>query len=247
MPLCRPLRIGINYALSPFYPMMRGRGSVAATFPRTATTASSRTPSMTTPADLSRPAPGSQPAANTSRYTRTAMILHWIIALGIICNVLLIWSVDALPDDWVRPVIDTHKSIGITVLGLVLLRILWRIGHRPPSLPDAFPAWERASAHAAHWLLYGVMLGLPLSGWLHDSAWKDAATHPLTLFHLVPWPRIGFVMNQEPHFREHLHDLFGTVHAGFGYALYALLALHIGGALKHELIDRESVLRRMLP
>jgi len=202
---------------------------------------------MTTPADSLRSPSDSPHGEPTLRYSRTAMILHWVVAVGILCNVGLGLSVDALPDDWVRPVIDTHKSIGITVLGLALLRLLWRFAHRPPPLPTAFPAWERASAHAAHWLLYGLMLGLPISGWLHDSAWKDAATHPMTLFHLVPWPRIGFVMDLEPHLKEHMHDVFGAVHTWFGYALYAVLALHIGGALKHELIDRESVLRRMLP
>ncbi|MGV2289143.1 cytochrome b [Trinickia sp. YCB016] len=203
---------------------------------------------MTTPAELTQHQTGSPHHGEPLiRYSRTAMILHWLIAAGILCNVALGLSADFLPDDWIRPVIDTHKSIGITVLGLVLLRILWRVAHRPPPLPKAFPAWERASAHVAHLLLYVLMIGLPLSGWLHDSAWKDAATHPMTLFHLVPWPRIGFVMNLEPAYKEHMHDVLGAVHTWFGYVLYAVLALHIGGALKHELIDRESVLRRMLP
>ena len=133
---------------------------------------------MTTPAELTQHQTGSPHHGEPLiRYSRTAMILHWLIAAGILCNVALGLSVDFLPDDWIRPVIDTHKSIGITVLGLVLLRILWRVAHRPPPLPKAFPAWERASAHAAHLLLYVLMIGLPLSGWLHDSAWKDAATH----------------------------------------------------------------------
>lgn len=200
---------------------------------------------MTTPANVSSPPVSRAGSSSTERFTRIAIILHWAVAVGIICNVALAWSVDYLPDDWVRPVIDTHKSIGITVLGLALLRILWRVSHRPPSLPDAFPRWERTAASVAHGLLYLLMLGLPLSGWLHDSAWKDAATHPMTLFHLVPWPRIGFVMHLEPGLKEHMHDVFGAVHAWFGYALYLLLALHVGGALKHEWIDRQSVLRRM--
>jgi cytochrome b561 len=200
---------------------------------------------MATPANTLQTEPDSERSQPASRYSGVAIVLHWLVAVGILCNVVLVWCVDSLPDDWVRPAIDTHKSIGITVLGLVLLRILWRISHRPPPLPNAFPKWERASAHVAHFLLYVVMLGLPLSGWMHDSAWKDAATHPMTLFHLVPWPRIGFLMNLEPQFKEHMHDMLGTVHASFGYALYALLALHIGGALKHELVDRHSVLRRM--
>jgi cytochrome b561 len=189
-------------------------------------------------------ASAAQPVA---RYSRTAMALHWLIALGIICNVALALSGDHLPDDWVRPVIDTHKSIGITVLGLAILRVLWRVSHRPPELPEQFPRWERAAAHAAHLLLYVLIFALPISGWLHDSAWKDGATHPMSLFHVVPWFRLGFIANQPPALKERLHDLFGTIHASFAYVLYAVLALHILGALKHELIDRESVLRRMLP
>lgn len=80
--------------------------------------------------------------SSAGRYTRTAMWLHWLIALLIIINVTLALSADALPEGWVRPVIDTHKSIGITVLGLVLLRLLWRIAHRPPPLPPSYPRWK---------------------------------------------------------------------------------------------------------
>ncbi|MDE1180211.1 cytochrome b [Paraburkholderia sp.] len=195
---------------------------------------------MTTPAHFESYDP-------PSRYTRTAVSLHWLIAVLMIANVVLGLSADSLPDDWVRPVIDTHKSIGITVLGLALMRILWRVSHRPPALPAVFPKWERAAAHLAHLLLYALMIGLPLSGWLHDSAWKDAATHPMRLFDLFQWPRIGFVMHLDPALKERLHDRFGALHTWLGYGLYALLALHIGGALKHQWIDRHSVLKRMMP
>lgn len=159
------------------------------------------------------------------RYTRTAIALHWLIALLIIGNVVLALSADSLPDDWVRPVINTHKSIGITVLGLALMRILWRVSHKPPPLPREFPSWEKVAAHVAHFVLYFLMIALPLSGWLHDSAWKDAATHPMRLFDLFPWPRIGYVMNLEPALKETLHDRFGALHTWLGYALYALLSL----------------------
>ncbi len=179
------------------------------------------------------------------RYTRAAVVLHWLIAVLIVANVTLGLSAEFLPDSWVRPVIDTHKSTGITVLGLVLLRILWRIGHPPPPLPVAYPRWERIGAHLAHAALYALMLALPLSGWLHDSAWKEAATHPMRLFGLVGWPRIGFIEGIEPVRKESLHDLFGAVHVALGYVLYALLALHIGGTLKHQLVDREPELQRM--
>lgn len=182
---------------------------------------------------------------NVSRYTRTAVVLHWAVAALIVVNVGLAWSVDFLPDEWVRPVIDTHKSTGITVLGLVLLRILWRAAHPPPPMPLHYARWERWSAHVAHGVLYSLILLLPVSGWLHDSAWKDAASHPMTLFGLVPWPRIGFIESIEPVGKESLHTLFGIFHTGFGYVLYALLFLHIAGALKHQLIDRDPELQRM--
>lgn len=185
-----------------------------------------------------------QPA---TRYTRTAMMLHWLTALGILCNVVLALSVDYLPDDWIRPVIDTHKSIGITVLGLAVLRILWRLSHRPPEPAKGVPRWERAAAHVAHVLLYVLIFALPISGWLHDSAWKDAATHPMSLFHVVPWFRISFIMDLPSAQKEHLHDVFGAIHTAFSYMLYVVLGLHILGALKHKVIGRESALRRMLP
>jgi cytochrome b561 len=188
------------------------------------------------------------PQTETSlRYTHTAMVLHWLIALLIICNVVLGLTAESFPDSWIRPIVDTHKSIGITVLGLVLLRILWRVSHRPPPLPKAFPKWEHMAAHIAHFLLYLLMIGLPLSGWLHDSAWKDAATHPMHLFGVIPWPRVGFVMHLDPVLKESLHDRFGALHTWLGYALYALLAMHVGGALKHQWIDKKSVISRMVP
>ena len=180
-----------------------------------------------------------------NRYTRTAMVLHWLVALLIIGNVLLIWVVDWFPDAMVRPVIDTHKSIGITVLGLAVLRILWRLSHKPPAMPATYPRIERMGAHAAHFLFYLLILGLPLSGWIHDSAFKDAAANPLRLFGLVPWPRIGPIMALDPVTKEQVHSFWFQVHSTLGYVLYALLALHVLGALKHQFIDKEPEFRRM--
>ena len=172
------------------------------------------------------------------------MVLHWLIALLIVCNVVMIWFVDHYPDEWVRPVIDTHKSIGITVLGLALLRILWRISHRPPEL-QVKSRWERITAYLVHGMLYVLIVAIPLSGWLHDSAWKDAATHPMQLFGLFEWPRFSFIMNVEPQAREKLHDLFGGIHSLLAYVLYALFVLHVAGALKHQFVDKQRQLQRM--
>jgi cytochrome b561/glycosyltransferase involved in cell wall biosynthesis len=181
------------------------------------------------------------------RYTTTAVFLHWAIALLLAVNIGLALSVDHLPDAAVRPVIDTHKSIGITVLGLALIRLLWRFSHKPPPLATRYALWERRCAATVHAALYGLMLALPLSGWLHDSAWKDAATHPMRLFGLVPWPRVPAIATLEPALKESLHTVFGQLHTWFAYALYALFALHVLGALKHQLYDREPELQRMLP
>ena len=90
----------------------------------------------------------------SQRYTTPAIVLHWLIAVLIIINVALGLSFDSLPQGSLRPFIETHKSIGITVLGLGILRLLWRLTHTPPALPPYKP-WEKAAAHAAHWVLYG--------------------------------------------------------------------------------------------
>jgi cytochrome b561 len=181
------------------------------------------------------------------RYTQTAMILHWAIALFMAVNIGLAWSVDYLPDGAVRPVIDAHKSIGITVLGLALIRLLWRLSHAPPPPAAEISVWERRSARAVHAILYGLMLALPLSGWLHDSAWKDADTHPMRIFGLMPWPRIHAIAALDPVLKESLHTSFGHLHAWLADALYVLFFLHVGGALKHQLFDRQPELQRMLP
>jgi cytochrome b561 len=91
------------------------------------------------------------------------------------------------------------------------------------------------------------MLALPLSGWLHDSAWRDAATHPMRLFWLFEWPRLQFIMTLPAGLKEGLHTRFGQLHTWLGYGLYGLFALHVGGALKHQWFDREAELQRMLP
>ena len=182
-----------------------------------------------------------------ARYTRVAAILHWLVALLIVINVVLgIWANHA-PDDWVRPMIDTHKSIGITVLGLAVLRLLWRLSHPAPKLPETYARWERLAAHGAHLALYVWIFALPITGWLHDSAWKEAATHPLFLFDVVPWFRLGFIEGLDPVVKEPLHTVLGTVHFWFGYVLYGLLALHVAGALKHQWLDREPELQRINP
>lgn len=186
-------------------------------------------------------------SASLQRYTGVAMLLHWLVAFLIALNVALIWSVNVLPDEWVRPAVDTHKSAGITILGLAILRLLWRYAHPPPPLSQAYAPWERVCAHGVHIALLLLLFGLPLSGWTQDSAWKNAASFPMQLFYLFPWPRIGFIMSLEPQTRELVYAVAGRAHVVLSYALYALFLLHVAGALKHQLIDRKPELQRMWP
>lgn len=180
-----------------------------------------------------------------ARYTRPAMVLHWLVAGLIVSNVALGLTAELFPEAWIRPAIDLHKSIGLTVLGLALMRVLWRLSHAPPPAPPGHGRLERLAAHATHLALYGLILALPLSGWIHDSAFAYAAQHPLRLFGLVPWPRIGFIEAMAPEPKQQLHAQWFTIHVVLAYALYALFALHVAGALKHQLWDREPALRRM--
>ncbi len=184
---------------------------------------------------------------NTGRYTRLAMLFHWLIALGIVVNISLVWLVDEMPKSAERPMINTHKSIGLTVLGLAIMRVLWRWANPPPAFPKAYKRWERVSAHSAHIALYVLIFAIPLTGWIHDSAWKGAPGNPLVLFGVIPWFRIGAIVHQDPATKEYIHGLFAQIHASLAYVLIALFVVHVAGALKHQYLDHEAELQRMLP
>jgi len=180
------------------------------------------------------------------RYTKPAIVLHWLIAALIATNLLLAWNFGSVSKPTLRTLIDIHKSIGLTVLGLAVLRVLWRATHTPPPIPP-YAAWERRTAHIAHWTLYALIFLLPISGWMHDSAWKGAAGHPMKLFFVIPWFRIGAIENLDPATKEQFHTLMLQVHASFAYVLYAVFAVHLAGAVKHQYLDRKPELQRMWP
>ncbi len=183
----------------------------------------------------------------TGRYTGAAIAFHWIVALLMIVNVGLAWAWPIAPDEAVRPLINNHKSIGITLLGLVTLRLIWRLTHRPPPLSDQMKSWEKRLAHAVHIGLYVVMFALPLTGWIMDSAWERAADNPNFWFGLFEWPRIAPVMALDPETKKMVHGIFGKGHDIAGKILYLLFALHLAGSLKHQFIDRHRALARMMP
>lgn len=173
----------------------------------------------------------------TNHYTRTAIVLHWIVALLIFVNFPLGAYMHDLPlsPEKLR-LFSYHKWIGVTVFVLALLRVLWRATHRPPPLPAGMPRWEKLAAHATHFLLYALIFAVPLSGWLMSSA-KGVQT---VWFGVLPLPDL---VGKD----KELGDLLKEVHESLNFAMLALVLAHIGAALKHYVIDRDGVLARMIP
>lgn len=172
-----------------------------------------------------------------ARYTRTAISLHWLIALGIIGIFslgLYMTSLSLSPTK--LKLYSWHKWAGITVFVLALARLAWRLGHRPPELPASMPALMRLAANSAHVVLYILMFAVPLSGWLMSSA-KGFQT---VWFGVLPLPDL-VSKNAE------LGDLLATTHAWLNWLLAATVVGHACAALKHHFIDRDDVLTRMLP
>jgi len=192
-----------------------------------------------------------------SRYSRTAITLHWLIALLICANLWIgWWMVDAIKDTTKQAVafqaFQLHKSLGVTVLLLSLLRLMWRLFHKPPALPAAMSRFEKAAARAAHVCFYLVMIGLSLSGWIYvSSGWNsDMATPfevPTIVFGLVEWPHIARLATLSNHARALVADISISAHALLASGTLGLLALHILAALKHHFKDRDDVLVSMLP
>lgn len=129
-----------------------------------------------------------------------------------------------------------HKSIGITVLMLALVRMAWRLADLTPALPNHMRPWERRLAHTSHALIYLMMVAMPLSGWVINSA----ANFPLKLYGLIRLPDIAPA-------DKALQTQAEIVHLSLFWMLAALLVLHIGAALWHHFVQRDEILARMLP
>jgi len=171
------------------------------------------------------------------RYTGTAITLHWLIALAIAGTFVIGLTMTDLPFSPTKlRLYSWHKWAGVTIFVLVLIRLGWRLTHPAPPLPATMPGALRIAASGTHWLLYALMLAIPLSGWLMSSA-KGFQTVWLGI---VPLPDL---VAKDPTLGHGLEE----VHEVLAYSLLALVALHSAAALKHHFIDRDSVLTRMLP
>jgi cytochrome b561 len=175
------------------------------------------------------------------RYGTVAMTLHWLIAVAIIGMLIVGKYMHELPDSDANKfaLYQLHKSFGITILALTVVRIAWRLMHPAPPLPASMPMWERWAAHLSHFALYAFMLGLPLTGWLRVST--DLLQIPTLWFGLFEVPHLPVGPNDDiSHVAHDTHELLGN-------ALILLLIAHVGAALKHHFWDRDNVLKLMLP
>jgi cytochrome b561/polyisoprenoid-binding protein YceI len=175
-----------------------------------------------------------------------AVLLHWLIAGLIVLQVVLAGRMEGPSTPERFAVFQLHKSIGITVLILSLLRLGWRLLHPPPPLPSTMPRWERVLARATHAGFYLVMLGMPLTGWIMVSASRIVV--PTRLYGVVPWPMLPGLPELAPAARKSWHAAGVLGHGLIIKFAYVLIALHVAGALKHQLFgDDEPVLTRMAP
>lgn len=172
------------------------------------------------------------------RYTRTAILLHWLVALALVGMLILGWWMVGLPKGpgSVRAYyFNLHKSIGITLGFVVLARLVWRLIHPAPPLPPTLPSWQVRAARIVHRALYVCMLWMPVTGFMSSSFGR----YPIVYFgHTLPrWVAEA----------ERMKDLFSDLHYAGVITLMTLASLHAGAALWHRLVARDAVFARMWP
>jgi cytochrome b561 len=179
------------------------------------------------------------------RWGAVAQSLHWIIVVLIIVQVVLATVAEDLPLPKKVGVYAWHKSFGITILGLAVIRLLWRWSNPTPALPATLKPHERVLAHVTHVGLYVLLFAQPLTGWMMTSARGFPASWFGFLFPAQWAPYL-----QLPDFvpkNNALYNAMKETHDTLALALYAIVLLHVAAALKHHFLLKDDVLRRMLP
>ena len=173
------------------------------------------------------------------RYSLGAIAFHWAIAVLISLNFAAAWVADDAPRLQAQQIMANHKAIGIAVLVLSLLRLLWRVLHKAPPLPETLRPLEAALAKVVHWLFYVLMIALPLAGWaMHLTETGGMPVHWFGLFDIP-----GLPVAKD----ERLGDIFSDMHEFLANLMLVLAAIHVAASLKHIFLDRDGTMRRMLP
>ena len=173
----------------------------------------------------------------SAAYTRTAVSLHWAIALLIFAAFPLgVYMHDLLLTPYKLRLVNYHKWIGMTALIVAVVRVAWRLVYRPPDLPATMQLWERSAALAMHLLLYALIFAAPLTGWLMSSA----TGFQTVLFGVIPLPDL---IGKDKELGQFLLEL----HRNLDYLLIALVGVHIVAALKHHFFAHDGILTQMIP
>lgn len=192
-----------------------------------------------------------------SRYSRVAMILHWLIAACVVAMVPMgLWMSDAVRDPQTQQtayrLFQLHKAIGFTILGLTVLRLVWRLTHPVPPLPAGMKRWEAFSARAVHAAFYTLLIAMPLTGWIYVSTgWAASMDEPLqvatSFFGLFTIPHLPWIADAAVEARRELAFHALGAHELVAWGAVVLFVLHVAAALKHQLVDRDGVLASMVP
>lgn len=180
-----------------------------------------------------------------ARFNTVAIFFHWIVAALILANILIAWQFT-----WVRGpmrllAFQAHKSIGITVLLLSVLRLLWRAVSRLPPFPETMRNWEKGATKIVERGFYVIMLALPLTGWAIAST-TDLGV-PTILYGVVHWPNIPVIGTLPLESKLHVYGASVAAHHLLAKITYALVGLHVLAALRHQFIKRDYILARMIP
>jgi cytochrome b561 len=179
---------------------------------------------------------GDARADGATTYSRTAIALHWLIAGLILCAFALgLYMVELKLSPTKLKLYSWHKWLGVTIWLIAVARLVWRLTHKPPPLPQ-MPAWQRNAATITHVALYVLVLVIPISGWLFSSA----SGFPVVYFGVLQLPDL---VAKDRALAEVLQEVHGTLN----WLMLTIVLVHAGAALKHHLIDRDTVLHRMLP
>jgi cytochrome b561 len=178
------------------------------------------------------------PLRNTeNRYGLVSQLFHWLVVALILMQYAWAWRIDNAEGFRLRlELVTQHKTIGMVVLSLAVLRLIWRLFNQPPALPASMKSWEQLAARAGHWILYGLIFAMPLTGWLYSSAaglgdyW---------------WGPFNFPSLVEP--GERLEDWFGQLHARLAVSLAVMAGIHVLAALRHQFVLKDGLMKRMLP
>jgi cytochrome b561 len=187
--------------------------------------------------DAATKAPATPERAGPTRYNSIAQIFHWVTAALIITQFVLARMAKDLPLGGRKlELLARHKSVGMTVFMLAVLRLAWRLFKKAPPLPANMPKLERLGAHLSHWALYALIFLMPVTGWLMSSA----KNYSVSWFHLFTWPNL-IAPN------ERAFEVLKTVHDSLATVLFVVAIVHMLAALKHHFWHKDDVLKRMLP